>query len=85
MNVYTNVIINQYTAVAKGSRTVTLEMLIDFENRKVTGDVVVKYHGEKRRFRCEDYAEATYWYGICKEWADGDDSHADAIWEEESA
>lgn len=84
MDVFNSVITRQYTGTVKGIRTVTLEMLIDFEHHKVRGDVVVRYHGEKKRFRCESYAEAGDWYELCKAWAEGDDDHADVIWGEGS-
>ena len=71
-------IVNQYFT---GGKAVTLEMMVDFEHRKVTGDVVLKYSGEKKRFRCDSFDQAMDWFNICKEWAMGVREDGNAVWD----
>lgn len=78
MTISRNYIVNQYFIAGKA---VTLEMAVDFEHRKVTGDVVVKCNGEKKRFRCDSFGEAMDWFDICKEWAAGVREDGNAVWE----
>ena len=55
-----------------GRREAALKILIDFKNRKVMGDVELKFNGNEKRIHCDSFLDAQDIYSIAEDWVNGE-------------